>query len=75
VRVSAVPNRRKGKKDARCSEGKGWEIGRGETAARGIRIATLKRIFWESVLVRITQTFLGWGSLLGTEYHTVGFHK
>lgn len=36
-------NRRKGEKDARFNEGK---FGRGEKAARGIRIATPKRIFW-----------------------------
>lgn len=43
VSVSVVHNRRKGKKDAWFNEGK---VKRGETAARGIQIATPKRIFW-----------------------------
>ena len=60
MRVSAVHNRRKGKKDARFSEGEGWERG---DSRQGHSLCDTKVHFLGSVFVRITRTFLGWGSL------------
>ena len=63
--VSVVHNRRKGKKDAWFNEGK---VRRGETAARGIQIATPKRIFWGrassvSPNISLLVVIYGWFSL------------